>query len=97
MKIWVCSDMQTAQVLKVQVHTDITDSKMKIDQGQQVVMDLVETYFGSWRGVTVDNFLTSEALAEELFNKGIKIKDKMHANKREIPQEFLLHSKSKEY
>jgi hypothetical protein len=89
--------MQTAQVLKVQVHTDITDSKMKIDQGQQVVMDLVETYFGSWRGVTVDNFLTSGALAEELFKKGIKIKDKMHANKREIPQEFLLHSKSKEY
>jgi hypothetical protein len=36
-------------------------------KGKPVVLDLVEPYFGSWKGVTVGNFNTSIALAEELF------------------------------
>jgi hypothetical protein len=32
-------------------------------------MDIVEPSFGSWRGVTVDNFFMSAALTEELFKK----------------------------
>jgi len=36
-------------------------------KGKSVVLDLVEPYFGSWKDVTVNNFYTSVALAEELF------------------------------
>jgi len=37
--------------------------------------------FGSWRGVTVHNIVTSAALAAELFRKGITITGQMYPNK----------------
>ena len=42
----------------------------EVSQGRRVVMGLVKPYFGSWKGVSVDSFLTSAALAEEIFVKG---------------------------
>jgi hypothetical protein len=59
--------------LKLQVYIAMTDGKKEVSQGKRVVMDLVEPYFGSWRGVAADNFFTSVALAAELFRQGITI------------------------
>jgi hypothetical protein len=53
--------------LKLQVYNDMRDGKGGVRQGKWVVMGLVESCFGSWRGVTIDNFFRSAELAEELF------------------------------
>jgi hypothetical protein len=59
----------------------MTDGKREVIQGNWVVIVLVEPYFDSWRGVTVDKFFTSVALAEEIFKKGITVTGTMHSNK----------------
>jgi len=69
LKIWVYSDTEKSYVLKLQVYTGTTGGKREVRQGKRVVMDLVERYCGSWRGVTLDDLFTSLALAEELFKK----------------------------
>jgi hypothetical protein len=61
-----------------------------------MVLDLVEPYFGSWKGVTVDNIYSSVALAEELFKLCVAKTGKICCNKWEISQEFLPHSKREE-
>jgi hypothetical protein len=61
-------ERETAYTLKLHVYTDMTDDKRGVRQGKWVVMGLVESCFGSWRGVTVDIF-SSVGLAEELFTK----------------------------
>jgi hypothetical protein len=43
-----------------------TDGEKEISKGKRLVTDLVEPYFGSRRGVSVDCLFTSVALAEEL-------------------------------
>jgi len=42
---------------------------MEVIQAKMVIMDIVESSFGPWRGVTVDNIFVLAALAEELFKK----------------------------
>jgi hypothetical protein len=97
LKVLVSADTETLYVLKLQVYTGMTCGKREVNEGQQVVMDLLEPYFGSWRGVTDDNFFTSEAMAEELFKICITVTRTLHSNKPDIPQEFLPHSKREEY
>ena len=59
--------------------------------------DLVEPSFDSWRGVTVNNFFMSIALAEEAFKKRHNSKQAQRAATNEIPHEFLPHSNWKGY
>jgi hypothetical protein len=54
--------------LKLHVNTDLTHGKKGVRQGKWVVMGLLESCFGSWRGITVYVFSTV-GLAEELFTK----------------------------
>jgi len=74
-------ERETVYTLKLHVYTDMTDDKKGVRQGKWVVMALVESRFGSWRGVTVHNFVTSVALAAELFRQGITITGTMYPNK----------------
>jgi len=76
----VCADTPTLG-FESAIYTGMTDDKREISQGKHVVMDLVEPCFGSWRGVTVHNFVTSVALAAELFRQGITITGTMYPNK----------------
>jgi hypothetical protein len=46
----------------------MTHGKRGVRQGKWVVMGLVESCFGSWRGITSDVF-SSVGLAEELITK----------------------------
>jgi hypothetical protein len=52
-----------------------------VSEGKWVATDLVEPYFGSWRALTVDSFLTSVAQAEGLFKKRLTITDTVRSNK----------------
>jgi hypothetical protein len=62
------AERETAYILKLHVHNDMTDGKRGVRQGKCVVMGLGESCFGSGRDVTVD-ILSSIGLAEELFTK----------------------------
>jgi hypothetical protein len=42
----------------------------EVSQGRMVVMGLVKPYFGSLKGVTIDNFFTSATLPEEILYTG---------------------------
>lgn len=55
LKILVCADAEKSYVLKLQVYTGTVGGNREVRQGKRVVMDLVERYCGSWRGVTLDN------------------------------------------
>ena len=55
LKKWVSANTEKSCVLKLQVHTDATGGNRKVRQGKRVIMDLVERYVGSWRGLTLDN------------------------------------------
>jgi hypothetical protein len=63
------------------IYTGMTDNKREGSQGKRVVMDLVEPCFGSWRGVTVHNVVTSAALAAELIRQSITVTGPMYPNK----------------
>ena len=41
-------------------------AEREVSQGRRVVMGLVKSCFGAWKGVTVDIFFTSAVLAEEI-------------------------------
>ena len=56
MGLW---DTAIAHVLKLQVYTGVTDGKRDVSPRKQVIMDIDEACFGSWRGVTVTNFYVS--------------------------------------
>jgi hypothetical protein len=71
----------------------VTVGRREVSQGKWVVMDVVEPCFGSWRGVTVDNFFMSAALAEEFLKKGITITVMVAPTKKE----FFPHSRQEEY
>jgi len=40
--------------------------EMEVSQGRRVVMCLVKPYFGTWKGVTVDIFFTSQLWLKKL-------------------------------
>jgi len=40
------------------VYTGVTDGLKGSQSRKNVVMGLVKTYFGSWKGATVDNLFT---------------------------------------
>jgi hypothetical protein len=53
LKIWVYAGTEKSYVLKLQIYTGTSGGNREVRQGKRV--DLVERYFGSWRGVILDN------------------------------------------
>ncbi|KAG5861173.1 hypothetical protein JTB14_036057 [Gonioctena quinquepunctata] len=96
-RIWVCADSKTEYVLTPQVYTGMIDGQREKDQGKRVVLDLIEPHFGTWRGLTTDNFFTSIPLAEQSFRNKLTFTETMRSNKREIPKEFLAHPSREEF
>lgn len=68
----------------------------EVNQGRRVVTDLVNRYYGSWRGVTCDNFFTSIPLATELYANELTITGTLRSNKTEIPKAFFPSKKREE-
>ena len=70
----------------MQVYTgkSLTGEREK-NQGERVVLDLLEPLSGSGRGVTADNFFTGVPLAEKLLAKNLTFLGTMRKNKPDIP------------
>jgi hypothetical protein len=88
-KIWVAADAGTAYICNMQIYTGMVNNKREVNQGNRVVMELVERQYGTNRGITSDNFFTSVPLADNLLSKNLTITGTLRKNKREIPKEFL--------
>jgi hypothetical protein len=88
-KIWVAADAKNAYICNMQVYTGMINNKREVNQGNRVVMQLLEPQYGTNRGVTTDNFFTSIPLADDLLSKNLTITGTLRKNKREIPKEFL--------
>ncbi|KAG5883866.1 hypothetical protein JTB14_034913 [Gonioctena quinquepunctata] len=73
------------------------DGQREKEQGKRVVLDLVGPYFGTWRGITTDNFFTSVPLAAHSFRNKLTLTGTMRSNKREIPKEFSAHPSREEF
>lgn len=69
--------------------------KSEKNQGRRVVLDMVDKFKETGRRVFFDNFFTSVPLCEDLLKIGFTSVGTLRANKREIPDEFLMYKKKK--
>ena len=84
-KVWVLADNRNYYANKLQVYTGASlDGTREVGQGARVVRDLT-AHPKKGYGVTMDNFFTDVALAEELLSRDITVVGTMRANKRDIP------------
>ena len=68
MKVWVLADSNTRYCWNLQAYTGRVGKKAEANQGQQVILDLVEGLL-SGIGVITGNYFTSLALAKKLQEK----------------------------
>ncbi|XP_047111917.1 uncharacterized protein LOC124788680 [Schistocerca piceifrons] len=46
-KIWDCADVKTSYLLQIQIYTGMVDNTREVNQGQRVVLDLMEPFLNS--------------------------------------------------
>ncbi|XP_047121716.1 uncharacterized protein LOC124805222 [Schistocerca piceifrons] len=92
-KIWVCTDVKTSYLLQIQIYTGMVDNTQEVNQGQRVVLDLMEPFLNNGHGVTTDNLFISFPLADELLKQKMTLVGTLRSNKKEIPKEFLPNRK----
>ena len=59
--------------------------------GETVVTNLTQSFKGSGRNITMDNFFTSVHLAKTLLHDNLTLVGTVRKNKTEIPVEFMPH------
>ena len=59
------------------------------NQGERVVLQLVQGLENTGRNITTDNFFTSLSLANTLLEKKLSLLGTVRKNKGEIPSEFV--------
>ena len=85
-KVWAAADVKTSYLYNLQVYTGkLPGNAPEINLGHCVVCDLMETLFGTGRGMTTDNFFTSVPTAEFLLRKNITMTGTLRTKKPDIP------------
>ncbi|XP_031332326.1 piggyBac transposable element-derived protein 4-like [Photinus pyralis] len=87
-KIWALADCGSNYTVNMQVYLGKINNKPEKNQGQRVVLDLVE-HLGTGYGITTDNFFTSLKLADKLWEKKLTLCGTLRKNKTFIPRELL--------
>ncbi|XP_055352694.1 piggyBac transposable element-derived protein 4-like [Paramacrobiotus metropolitanus] len=92
LKIFMVCDIN-GYCLNFQIYVGrTTDGPPEKNQGQRVVMDMVEPFgCNSGRNVYMDNFFTSLQLAEKLWERNMTLIGTIRKNKAEVPLQFLPH------
>lgn len=85
---WIC-DAQTAYPLQGFVYTGKNGDKRSVDLARTVVETLCESFYGTNRNITTDNYFTSYPLAKSLLSKGLKLIGTLKKNKTCVPVDFL--------
>jgi hypothetical protein len=85
-KFWAAVDVKMSYLYNLQIYTGNLPGNAKgKNMGHRVVCDLMEPLFGTVRGVTTDNLLTSVSTAEILLQKNITMTGTLRAKKPDIP------------
>lgn len=86
-KIWAMADSKNSYSMNLQVYLGKINKRPEKNQGERVVLDLIEP-LGTGHGVTTDNFFTSLSLADKLAEKGLTLCGTLRKNKPYIPNEL---------
>jgi hypothetical protein len=85
MKFWAAADVKTSYLYNLQVYTGkLSGNAPETNLGHRVLCDLMETLFGTGRGVTTDNYFTSVPTAEILLQKNITMTGTLRLKKLDI-------------
>lgn len=95
MKLWVAADVETSYLLNIKPYTGKIVGNREINQAERVVTDLITPFYGTGRGVTVDNFFTSISLASKLLVNNITLTGTIRSNKPDVPIQFKKSPKRK--
>lgn len=87
-KIWVCADVQNSYCCTFDIYAGQIGRTPEIGQGERVVLQLVEPYYGSGRNITADNFFSSLQLTRSLLSKRLSYVGTLRKNKPFLPPEF---------
>ncbi|XP_037052002.1 piggyBac transposable element-derived protein 4-like [Bradysia coprophila] len=85
---WIC-DSKTGFPVQGYVYTGKNGDKRTVDLARIVVETLCESFHGTNRNITTDNYFTSYPLAESLLSKGLTLVGTLKKNKTCVPVEFL--------
>lgn len=89
-KVWWICDKKSFYPLKGSIYTGkLPNEPRQVNQGENVVKELVQKYKGSGRNVTMDNFFTTLPLAKLLMTWGLSMVGTLRKNKRCIPASML--------
>lgn len=88
-KIWWICDAKSHYPLKGRIYTGKLEGAVRdINQGERVVLSLVQKYNNSGRTIYCDNFFTTFKLATNLMELKLAIVGTVRANKRFVPSDF---------
>ena len=88
MKVWVLADSTTRYCWNLQAYTGKVGKKAEANQGQRVVLELIEG-LPPGIGVVTDNYFTSLSLAKKLLAKKMTLLGTLRKNRVEVPKEVL--------
>lgn len=92
---WIC-DCKTAYPLQGLVYTGKIGNKRTVDLARTVVETLCQSYHGTNRNITTDNYFTSYPLAKSLLSNGLNLIGTLKKNKTCVPLDFLPNRTKKE-
>lgn len=93
-KWWLCCDSDNAYICDLDIYVGkARDGTVAKRVGETVVTNLTQSFKGSGRNITMDNFFTSVPLAKTLLRDNLTLVGTVRKNKTEIPVEFMPHKK----
>ncbi|KAG5881856.1 hypothetical protein JTB14_034135 [Gonioctena quinquepunctata] len=88
MKLWDLCDAANDYTYNLQVYLGTQNNTVEKNQGERVVLDMVE-HLSDGYGITTDNFFTSKSLGDKLLAKHLTLCGTVRKNKTFIPKELL--------
>ena len=87
-KIWVLADAKNAYLCNAQIYTGKKSNTVEKNQGQRVVMDLMDPFLNKGRTVTTDNFFTTINLGRRLLTKCTALVGTVRKQRTFLPVDF---------
>lgn len=95
-KVWICADSTNGYISSFEIYTGKDPANPLHPKGlaYDVVMHLLENYYGKGYFVFTDNFYTSPILCKDLIDKKIYLTGTVRKNRKEFPEDLAKKSKS---
>ena len=86
LKFWVICDCDTKIILNIIPYVGKEGDSIQTGLAKSVVMKLSRPFVNTWRNITTDNYYTSVALANELWENKFTLLGTLKRNSRGIPE-----------